>query len=105
MDNKLQLTYEVNVLQHDGYCSDEECELKQSTIIEYVDVPNEFNEKYFKYEEIPLDEIDEFYRYKKFTLEEGSGYCERSYIPNKYKNYKCNTKYYELKYVMIVEKE
>lgn len=105
MEHKLQLTYDVIILQHDGYCSGDECEFKKSVIIEYVDVPYEFKKKYFKYEEIPLDVIDESYLYKKMELEVGSNYCDRTYVPDKYKNYECNTTHYELKSVMIVEKE
>ena len=99
MSHQLQLTYQVTVLFHDGYCSGGDCELQQSISNKYITIPDNLVDKYFPYE------IHESYHFRSKVMESGSNYCERTEIPEKYTEYECNTKHYELKKAMIVEKE
>lgn len=40
--SKVQLTVQWETSDHDGYCSDEECEYNSDEIIEYFDIPNQY---------------------------------------------------------------
>lgn len=109
--NKMKIFYDCAGAFHEGYCSDEECELKleESVINKIVDLPEKLLGLYEEkddFDEIELPITKNLRKIYEFKIEKnnvGSGYC---YIPDSdieiFKNVNtCNTEYYFINRIIL----
>jgi hypothetical protein len=127
---KIVMKFDIDILEHDGYCSDEECEYEN--VVRYIvcdtnvkAIPEDGFLPLNTFSSVKLIELvnksgffERNKRYKKqncsfYTMEEGfivrdtnkipydSGVCGRGNVPSELRDLNCNCEYWDLMEIRV----